>query len=540
MATAAEKEKSMSQEDQAALKAAGAAYNSATTDAERQAAHKAAEDIRAKYNYSGGADGSQVIETPNTKPMASQNSGQNASGSSGYQAAGKGSDYYAGQVMSAEDQAALKAAGDAYNSAATQEGKDAAHAEAERIRAKYGYSGGDDGSEYIETKPNLTSQIPDFTGLLDSWLETAKKQQELGIDYATQQGVKELERAKEDAEEQFQTQQDQVSRDEAKALDNQALYAEARGDRGGIGQAQYGQIQATAMSNRRAINSARTKLATDTARQIADLRAQGEFEKADALLQLTQSYLGQLIELQQWGAEYALDVQQFNAQLQQWQAEFDMAAKQWQLEFDYTTTQTEREMLAASGIASLAAGVRPSAQQQAAMGYTDAQIDAELAAYKLAQSAGVKYTGGSSTKKETTQTQDTGAGDIYEQMYLAGIKPARAYAYLIDHGYAQGAAGTIAESYEMMQDELAQWANDREEAQAWSKATVDEKQVLELFGPVSGAWLAEQEAAGKIVSYLDNGWIRYRKVGSAPTSSGSPNFANTKPGSILDGLNNLR
>ena len=485
-----------------------------------------------------------MIETPNTKPIVSQSSGQTSSsgaGSSGYQAAGKGSDYYAGQVMSQEDQAALKAAGDAYNSATTQEEKDAAHAEAERIRAKYGYSGGADGSEYIEKQPNLTAQVPDFTGLLDSWLETAKKQQELGIDYATQQGIKELERAKEDAEEQFQTQQDQVSRDEAKALDNQALYAEARGDRGGIGQAQYGQIQATAMTNRRAINSARTKLATDTARQIADLRAQGEFEKADALLQLTQTYLGQLIELQQWGAEYALDVQQFNAQLQQWQAEFEMAAKQWQLEFDYTTTQTEREILAASGIASLAAGVRPSAQQQAAMGYTDAQIDAELAAYKLAQAAGVKYTGKPGSGNDSSGGDDTGPGlDIYEQMYLAGIKPGRAYAYLIDHGYAQGAAGTIAESYEMMQDELSQWSKDREEALAWSKATVDEKQVLELFGPVSGEWLAEQEAAGKIVSYLDNGWIRYRKVGSAPASSGSPNFANTKPGNPLDGLNNLR
>lgn len=395
MATAAEKEKNMTPEDQAALKAAGNAYNSATTDEERAAAHKQAEDIRAKYNYSGGADGSQVIETPKKTNTGS------AQTNNTYTPAGKGSDYYAEQKMSAADQAALKAAGDAYNKATTQAEKDAAHAQAEAIRAKYGYSGGKDGSEYIEQPveaepliPQLTAQVPDFTGLLDSWLETAKKQQELGIDYATQQGINELERAKEDAEKQFQTQQDQVSEDEAKALDNQALYAEARGDRGGIGQAQYGQIQANAMTNRRAINSARTQLATDTARQIADLRAQGEFEKADALLQLTQTYLGQLIELQQWGAEYALDVQQFNAQLQQWQAEFNMAAQQWQLEFDYTTSQADRALLAESGLAALAAGVRPSAQQQAAMGYTDEQITAELAAYKLAQASGVKYTGG--------------------------------------------------------------------------------------------------------------------------------------------------
>ena len=459
--------------------------------------------------------------------------------------------------MSQGDQALLKSYGDNWNAATTQEEKDYWHDQAEILRNSYGYKGGGDGSEYIpinapQKQQLVTAQAPDFTGLLDSWLETAKKQQEQSIDYATEQGVKELQRAQEDAQEQFQTQQDQVSKDEAKALDNQALYAEARGDRGGIGQAQYGQIQATAMTNRRAINSARVKLATDTARQIADLRAQGAFEKADALLELTQVYLGKLVELQQWGAEYALDVTQFNAQLQQWQAEFDLAAKQWQMEYDqsvrqwqmeydYTTSQTERELLAASGLASLAAGVRPSAQQQAAMGYTDAQIDAELLAYKLAQAAGVKHSSDNSDRKDKTSDSDKAtAEDIYEKMYLAGIKPSRAYAYLIGQGYAQGAAEKISDDYEMMQEELAQWANDRAVALAWSKATVDEKQVLKLFGPVSGEWLAEQEAAGKIVSYLEDGWIRYRKTSLYGSGSSGLNFTNTKPGSLLDGLNNLR
>ena len=123
---------------------------------------------------------------------------------------------------------------------------------------------------------------------------------------------------------QFQTQQNQVDINEARALDNQALYAEARGDRGGIGQAQYAQIQATAMTNRRAINTARTQLSTDTARQITDLRAQGEFEKADALLELTQNYLTQLIDLEKWGAEFNLDVDKFNTQIRQWQAEYEL------------------------------------------------------------------------------------------------------------------------------------------------------------------------------------------------------------------------
>lgn len=355
-----------------------------------------------------------------------------------YTPAGKGSDYYMnntdgkGTSMSASDQAALKAAGDAYNSATTDAEREAAHAAAEEIRNKYGYSGGRDGSEYIPTAkqptqtaptPSYTAPAPDFTGLLDSWLETAKQQQNLGIDYATQKGVNDLQRAEEDAQEQFQTQQNQVDENEAKALDNQALYAEARGDRGGIGHAQYGQIQATAMENRRAINSARTKLSTDTARAIADLRAQGEFKKADALLQLTQTYLGQLIDLQKWGAEYSLNVAQFNAQLQQWQAEFELESQkfteslnQWDTEFKYAVSQDERNALAKSGAAALSVGVRPSAAQQAAMGYTDAQVNAELAAYKLALASGSGGGGGTGGGKGSG-----GGAQDYEGLYKAAL-----------------------------------------------------------------------------------------------------------------------
>lgn len=46
------------------LKEYGNAYNAATTDAQRQAAHDAAEALRAQYGYSGGVDGSQTILLP--------------------------------------------------------------------------------------------------------------------------------------------------------------------------------------------------------------------------------------------------------------------------------------------------------------------------------------------------------------------------------------------------------------------------------------------------------------------------------------------
>ena len=115
--------------------------------------------------------------------------------------------------------------------------------------------------------------------------------------------------------------------------------------------------------------------ATDTARQIADLRAQGEFQKADTVLELTQTYLGQLMDLEKWGAEFNLGVDQFNSQIERWQADFDASVgemlgnykgvptlenqkfqtsvEQWNKEFDFTVQQAEKKSLADSGIAVL-------------------------------------------------------------------------------------------------------------------------------------------------------------------------------------------
>lgn len=230
---------------------------------------------------------------------------------------------------------------------------------------------------------------------LKQMYDTAVQQQQSSIDYGTNQGVTELERAKEDAQEQFQTQRNQVDIDEAKALDNQALYAEARGDKGGIGQAQYNQIQNAAATNRMTVNKAQTKLATDTARQIADLRAQGEFQKADAVLTLTQNYLSQLFQLGQWAAEYNLSIDQFNASLRQWAAEYEMGMAELgmaQDQWNWQVGQAEQENLANAGWAILEAGIMPSESQLAAMGLTPQQATDFLNTRKLGGSGGRRTT----------------------------------------------------------------------------------------------------------------------------------------------------
>lgn len=215
---------------------------------------------------------------------------------------------------------------------------------------------------------------PDFKPLLDDWAAAAREQQINTIDYGTNKGVEELQRAQEDAKQNFQTMRNQVAANEQKALDNQALYAEARGDKGGIGAAQYAAIQNTAAINTLAVNQQQTKLATDTARQIADLRAQGEYKKADALLSITQNYLSQLLSLKQWALSFNLSVDEFNNSLKQWEVNYEMQVAQLTGEYrgvpTYAAQQDQLERLSKSGYALLQAGVLPAPEQLEAMGMT--------------------------------------------------------------------------------------------------------------------------------------------------------------------------
>ena len=188
-----------------------------------------------------------------------------------------------------------------------------------------------------------------FRGYLDDWLSSAQKQSGERIDRGVTQGVNELARVQEDAGERFQTQRNQIDADERRALDNRAMYDAMRGVRGGIASEQYSSIQNTAMQNRVTVNNAQTKLANDTARQIAELRANGEFQKSQELLQLNQEYLSRLMSLEQWAMDYNASVDQFNASLDQWLASYnaqlrqmDLSQYQWEQSFAYQKEMDER------------------------------------------------------------------------------------------------------------------------------------------------------------------------------------------------------
>jgi len=330
--------------------------------------------------------------------------------------------------LSDQGYAIVQNAKDQYAKATTRAEKDYWHNVAEKERARAGYSGGTDGSMYLNAAPQETTLLygvpeeyesvyqgsiqsasgassgssnvasgtgGDLRNLLSQWQEAALKQSDGRIDYAVAKAVADLERALEDAQPQFKEQAESVAREERQALDNSALYAEVRGDKGGIGQSQYNEIQAAAAQNHLAVQQAQIKLATDTARQIEDLRAQGEFQKADAALQVAQTYLGQLIGIEQWAAEFGLNVEQFQESIRQWEVEFNQAMRQFQVDTDLAYGQLTGVLSGSGGLTIengqrlsklgqqlLEAGIMPSNIQLEAMGITLGQAEQLLALYR--------------------------------------------------------------------------------------------------------------------------------------------------------------
>ena len=512
----------LSSQQQEAVQAATDRWNDAHARGDTEAmnaAHAEAEAIRSGAGYSGGSDGTQVSRN-------SDNSGGGSSGGSSWSGGTFSGSVKQSGTYTAEQQAIIdkmNANSTQWWMASTQAEQQALHAQNQQLAAQLeamgvstgynsaagtwnvdgqevkqivqnGYVRAATGASTTPTISPLTNRAPDLQSTLDKWLAAAQEQAKLQADYAVQKGVNDLQRAEEDAKEQFQTQRNQVSAAEAKALDNQALYNERRGDRGGIGAAQYDSIMNTAAQNQLAVNQAQVKLSTDTARQIADLRAQGEFQKADALLQLSQTYLQQLISIQQWSAEFNLSVDQFNKQIEQWNNEFELkvadllgeyrgqqtlASRSLDLQIqaqnfdeDYKTasltgifrgqpTTETQQNLAEAGYALAAAGIEPSESQKAAMeavlGIAASQVSSLVTAGKLAQQTGIKST--SQAPAATKKTKVTSSDDT--------IKVAKAQ---YENGNSEAAYTTIVSAYDPSvvnsalalvfdSDEIAEYSN---------------------------------------------------------------------------------
>ncbi len=202
----------------------------------------------------------------------------------------------------------------------------------------------------------------------------ALKEQAVGrIDRATEQSIAEVQKSASDQLPDLQNARNAIDLNEAKALDNQVLYAEARGDRGGIGKEQYAGIQNQAAQNRLAVNTAQLQLTKDTANQIAELRSKGEYEKADKLLDITQNYLSSLNDLEQWANEQNISIDEFNSKIDQWMADYNLEAAKYKTDVDVQNARLQQDAYdrtAQIGRAMLSAGITPSAEMLSAMNMT--------------------------------------------------------------------------------------------------------------------------------------------------------------------------
>lgn len=210
--------------------------------------------------------------------------------------------------------------------------------------------GATDGLRSLAAQPQAPIAYVDTSGVrryLEQERDASAERASGQIDRAVTRGVNELQRTREDAEEQYRTQQNQIALDEKRGLDNRALYDAMRGDRGGIGAEQYNSIMNAAATNRAAVNNAQTKMRTEISRQMAELRANGEFQKSDALLQAAQQFMSQMAQLEQWALSTNATIDQFNAQMEQTQREYNLRLAelglqqyQWEQSFAY---QKERD-----------------------------------------------------------------------------------------------------------------------------------------------------------------------------------------------------
>ncbi|MBR5284182.1 MAG: hypothetical protein IKU27_03955 [Clostridia bacterium] len=272
---------------------------------------------------------------------------------------------------------------------------------------------------------------------IESLYAQMRETEEASIDGSVASAVAQLEQAQADAQKDFDARQAQVDLDEAQARDRQVLYAAARGDRGGITARQYDSISNTASKGRQTIEQQRQALATETNRQIADLRAQGEFRKADALLQLTQQQLSQLWELQQYEDNQQLQAEKLAMQQADltgmYNGEKTYDAARAEQEWDYTTQQQAQKQAYQVAMEMIRAGQMPSDSLLQSAGMlaekTTYQNMANL--YKTQLTAKTTSSGSSSKSSGSSATSET---SLFEQMVKLGISDyENAYAYLSGH-----------------------------------------------------------------------------------------------------------
>lgn len=481
----------MTKKDQDALAAAGKAWTEANARGDKagmEAAHKQAESIRAGYGYSGGSDGSQYIKGNSADSKKFSSSGGNKTGGQ-YVGVAAGDQYNRNQVgMTAADQAELSKWGAAYNSAATQEEKDYAHKMAEGIRAKYQYSGGDDGSEYLPfmnqygtfpypQPPKYTDQ---YSSRIDEMLDKLLNRDKFTYDY-TQDPL-------------WQQYQSQYLREGERAMEDTLGQLSAR--TGGLA----------------------SSWAQTAGQQAQNYYASQAADKIPELYQLAYNmYLKDIdTQIQDLGLLSDMSDRQYDRYrdtMSDWMNDRnfaygvyrdDIGDDRYKNEWNYNVNRDqisdkryENETAYDRALQLLQAGIMPGGDV-----LTKAGLTASQAAGIIANRT--KSSGGDKTNPKKTDDQS-----VYSKMQQAGItSEGEAYAWLIANGYNTTQAGKLAGYY-------LDWTNDNPVEETPEELPIDMDSVLALgYGPVSESYLASLVNSGKVEMYTEDGKTKFRKAGT--------------------------
>ena len=204
---------------------------------------------------------------------------------------------------------------------------------------------------------NTKSYAGDIRG---QWANYAEQQRNT-IDQKTNQDINKAQRTYEDSLGDYKKQYRDATTDMYQGMDNAALTADTSGRYGGMATAQVNSIQNDYQRQRQQLALQQQKLATDTAREIEDLRAQGEFDKADALLKARQ---------QEFQALYEDAVRVDENQYSNWK--YDNTLQREDEAIDREQKQNDKAYLQKLGQSFMSMGVMPSTAMLEAMGLNQA------------------------------------------------------------------------------------------------------------------------------------------------------------------------
>ncbi len=382
------------------------------------AAHAAAEALRAQSGYSGGADGTQHIALPTTPAGGSYTPKGTGSASPVYTPRGEGSDHWAGvNQVTGTDNDLLHKFQDQYNEAKARgdsAAMDAAHAAAEALRAQYGYSGGTDGSEGWAVpgmqKPSGSTggQAPIYTEKyqpqIDDLMQKILQRDPFSYNYLE--------------DPLYQQYRDAYTREGARAMQDTMGQAAAR--TGGY-LSTAGQVAA------QQANNYYTAKIGDKVPELQQLAYQMWMNDYD----MDVKDLGLLQGLEDFNYEkFLTELGQFNTDRNfNYGAYRDLISdERYNSEVQYARALERAKMLAAAGDFS----------GYSALGYSDSDIAMMQAAAQMQQSAGGgRVSGGGGT-----------GNDYYTALYDAGIKSeGQAYQWLVNSGMSSSNAKTYAKYY---------------------------------------------------------------------------------------------